>query len=208
MDYNETSQEVLTAIAMIKSMTTTARRRSGMSKSPFMPRLNKSSNSRSNSIKNSERGIPANSKTGVSVNNGSIVASSKSSSWPTRGVALASIEFKRGLQRRKIRYNREEMNVTTAKRASIPKGRTEFTENRESTRMKVLKSIFANAGETSFGTAGSIVPAKRSTTKRSHSKFTPATETGHFSLPLLSIEKITPLRRPTFQQGSKIHHMK
>lgn len=208
MYYNETSQEVLTAIAMIKSMTTTARRRSGMSKSPFMPRLNKSSNSRSNSIKNSERGIPANSKTGVSVNNGSIVASSKSSSWPTRGVALASIEFKRGLQRRKIRYNREEMNVTTAKRASIPKGRTEFTENRESTRMKVLKSIFANAGETSFGTAGSIVPAKRSTTKRSHSKFTPATETGNFSLPLLSIEKITPLRRPTFQQGSKIHHMK
>lgn len=208
MDYNETSQEVLTAIAMIKSMTTTARRRSGMSKSPFMPRLNKSSNSRSNSIKNSERGIPANSKTGVSVNNGSIVASSKSSSWPTRGVALASIEFKRGLQRRKTRYNREEMNVTTAKRASIPKGRTEFTEKRESTRMKVLKSIFANAEETSFDTAGSIVPAKRSTTKRSHSKFTPATETGHFSLPLLSIEKITPLRRPTFQQGSKIHHMK
>ena len=40
LNYDESSQEVVTTIAMIKSMTTIARKRSSLAKSPMLPRIN------------------------------------------------------------------------------------------------------------------------------------------------------------------------
>lgn len=207
MEYDETSQEVITTIAMIKSMTTTARRRSGLPKSPLLPRINNGMDSQRGSF----------SKADMFVNNGSFVASSRSSSWPTRGVTLASIEFKKKLERRKTRHSKGETNVDLhAKRPTIP-GRTDFAE-KETTRMTVLTSIFANGRETSnSGASGNTLNQQRSPTskkslkssKRSPSNFTPTTEVDHFSQPLLSIAKITPLRRPKFpDHRSRGHHVK
>lgn len=211
MDYDETSQEVITTIAMIKSMTTTSRRRSGLTKSPLLPRINARKDSQRGSLSNA--GVA-----GMFVKNSSIVvAPSNSSSWPTRGVTLASIEFKKKLERRKTRNSKGEMTTAmNVKRPNIA-SRTNFTE-KESTRVTVLKSIFSNAEKTSnSGATGNVVFDKRSTpskksltpSKRSASNFTPIAKDDEFSQPLLSIAKITPLRRPTFpDQRSKAHHTK
>ena len=102
MDYDETSQEAITAIAMIKSMTTSSRRGSVLPKSPLLPRISNRTETQRGSF----------SKAGVFVNNGSYVAApSRSSSWPTRGVTLASIEFKKKLERRKTGHCKSEINV-------------------------------------------------------------------------------------------------
>ena len=204
MDYDETSQEVITTIAMIKSMTTTPRRRSVLPKSPLLPRITNRTESQRGSV----------SKAGVLVNNGSFVAPSRSSSWPTRGVTLASIEFKKKLERRKTRHCKGEMNVDIHdNRPSIP-GRTDFTV-KESTRTTVLTSIFPNGRDISnSGSSGNTLSQQlyssskksRTSSKRSPSNATPNAD--GFSQPLLSIAKITPLRRPKFpDHRSRGHHV-
>lgn len=204
MDYDETSQEVITTIAMIKSMTTTQRRRSVLPKSPLLPRITNRTESQRGSF----------SKAGGFVNNGEFVASSRSSSWPTRGVTLASIEFKKKLERRKTRHCKDEMNVDMHDNRPSNPGRADFTV-KQSTRMTVLTSIFANERKISnSGTSGNTLPQQRPSSskklrmysKKSSSNATPTTD--DFSQPLLSIAKITPLRRPKFpDQRSGGHHV-
>lgn len=204
MDYDETSQEAITAIAMIKSMTTAPRRRSVLPKSPLLPRINNRADSQRGSF----------SKAGVFVNSGSFVAPSRSSSWPTRGVTLASIEFKKKLERRKTKHCKGEMNVDIRDNRPSNPGRSDFTA-KESQRMTVLASIFANDRDISdSGTSGNALPqqlsssSKKSHTssKRSPSNATPTTD--GVSQPLLSIAKITPLRRPKFpDHRSRGHHV-
>ena len=205
MDYDETSQEAITAIAMIKSMTTSPRRGSVLPKSPLLPRINNRAESQRGSF----------SKAGVFVNNGSYVAApSRSSSWPTRGVALASIEFKKNLERRKTRHCRSEMNVDPCDNGASISGRTDFIA-RESPRKTVLTSIFANGRDISnSGTSGNVLPQQHSwssnksgtSSLRSLSNATPTTD--GFSQPLLSIAKLTPLRRPKFpDHRSRGHHV-
>ena len=208
MDYDETSQEAITAIAMIKSMTTIPRRRSVLPKSPLLPRINNRTNNRADS----QRG--GFSKAGVFVNSGSFVAPSRSSSWPTRGVALASIEFKKKLERRKTRHDKGEMNVDIHDDRSSNPGRTDFTA-KESPRTTVLQSIFSNGRDFSnSGTSGYALPqqlsssSKKSRTSSKRSLSNAATTTHDFSQPLLSIAKITPLRRPKFpDHRSRGHHV-
>lgn len=206
MDYDETSQEVITTIAMVKSMTTSTRRRSTLTKSPLLPQIN--------NRKDTQRGSLSNA--GMFVNSSSVVTSSKTSSWPTRGVTLASIEFKKKLEKRKTRNSKEDMTADMIKRSSIP-GRANFNE-KESARLTVLKSIFSNDGKTSnIGGCGTVMPIKRSSEskkslpslKSSPSNFTPIAQADRFSKPLLSVAKITPLQRPTFpHQRSRAHTMK
>lgn len=198
MDYDETSQEAITAIAMIKSMTTSPRRGSVLPKSPLLPRINNRTESQRASF----------SKAGVFVNNGSYVAApSRSSSWPTRGVALASIEFKKKLERRKTRHCKSEMNVDTRDNGASSLGRTDFAA-RESPRKTVLTSIFANGREISnSGTSGNTFPQQLSSSSNKSPSNATSTTDG-FSQPLLSIAKITPLRRPKFpDHRSRGHHV-
>jgi len=204
MDYDETSQEAITAIAMIKSMTTSPRRRSLLPKSPLLPRINNRADSQRGNF----------SKAGVLVNSGSLVAPSRSSSWPTRGVALASIEFKKKLERRKTMHYKGEMNVDIHNDRPSNQGRTDFTA-KESPRMTVLTSFFANGRHFSnSGTSSYALPQQlpssskklRSSSERSPSNATPITH--DFSQPLLSIAKITPLRRPKLpDHRSRGHHI-
>ena len=200
MDYDETSQEAVTAIAMIKNMSS-ARKLSGMKTSSLLPRLTTSLESK--------RASPYKNRDSFSL--GSTKASN--STWPSIGVTLASMEFKRGLERKKLRYSEGDVNLHNSKRQSIPRG-TDFPQ-RDSTRLTVLKSIFAKTGDTANNSAG-IVPAKRfstskkspSSTKRSHSTSSATNESGYLSLPLLSVVKINPIHRQAFHTGSKLHTSK
>ena len=204
MDYDETSQEAITAIAMIKSMTTSPRRGSVLPKSPLLPRINNRTESQRGSF----------SKAGVFVNNSAFAAPSRSSSWPTRGVALASIEFKKKLERKKPRHCKSEMNVDTRDNRPSISGPTDFPP-RESPRKTVLTSIFANGRDISnSGSSGSILPqqlsssSKKSRTSSTTSPSNATPTTDGFSQPLLSIAKITPIRRPKFpDHRSRGHHV-
>ena len=185
-------------------MTTSPRRRSLLRKSPLLPRINNG--------KESQRG--SFSKAGVFVNSDSFVAPSRSSSWPTRGVTLASIEFKKKLEMRRTRHCKgETVNVDIHDNRPSISGRTDFTA-KESPRMTGLTSIFSNGRDTSnSSTSGNALPQQyssfskksRTSSKRSPSNAMPTTD--GFSQPLLSIAKITPLRRPKFpDHSSRGHH--
>ena len=200
LNYDESSQEVVTTIAMIKSMTTTARRRSSLAKSPMLPRIN-----------NCKRGSRSKNVPDPKSSAASLGDSSKSSSvnsWPTRGVTLASIEFKRRLEKRRSKPQVYEVQLDKTNRARI----AEHAE-KQSQRMTVLKSIFQATDEKkemisplrpsnpskSFPTSRKIDYRKKSQPK-GEAKTTKVPQT---ELPLLSVMKITPERRPTFHQGTK-----
>lgn len=198
-DYSENSQEVVTTIAMIKSMTTSARRRSSAAKSPMLPQI---------SISTGKRGSQP--KGYFATNNSSMTESSKSpssNSWSTRGVALASIEFKRKLEKRK---SKPQVDRDGTERWSITE-RSELRE-KDSQRDTVLKSIFAADGDKSNIPTVNLNPRKwsyssRKTThtKKAHSKSVPTTKNASYlGLPMLSVVKITPQCRP----GTKANNSK
>ena len=209
-DYDESSQEVVTTIAMIKSMTTTARRKSSVAKSPKLPQ-----------ISNGKRG--SQSKNVFATNNTTTLRDTSKSpsfhSWSTRGVALAKIEFKRRLEKSKI--NPPQVNHLQAdetKRLSITE-RT-FLNEKESQRFTLLRSIFP-AGEdktkTNSGPAGTDSnPQKKSSPSRNvgfrqkpNAKAIKTTKNASQSaLPMLQIVKITPQCRPMFHQGTKANNAK
>ena len=79
LNYDESSQEVVTTIAMIKSMTTIARRRSSLAKSPMLPRINNGKRRRRS------KNVPDTKRSAAS--RGDLSKSSSVNSWPTRGVS-------------------------------------------------------------------------------------------------------------------------
>ena len=208
-DYDESSREVVTTIEMIKSMTTTSRRRSSIAKSPMLPMIN-----------NGKRGSRP--KNFFATNNSAVaVDSSKTASlnsWSTRGVALASIEFKRRLEKKKSKPPPKEISLIDdshgTKRSSS--GERSKIAERQSQRITVLKSIFAAGGEKTNSPAVNLNPRKYSSpsrkssyTKKTHSKGkSPMQNASYSALPMVSVVKITPQCRPTFHQGTKTSNCK
>ena len=190
--YDETSEEVITTISMIKFMSQ-SRRWSVVSSSPLLPPIcNK---------KQSHVLSPTN-RCSLDKNE-SFVSPAKGSSWPSRGVALASIEFKRRLEKTKTKLHGE-IIVDESKRT----GSCAYTDTKikESDQLVVLKSNFVKSGKKTKATSdpkeNKCCFAERRKryipSKQVHQKYFPPSSTGTFTaLPLLSIVKLTPKARPT-----------
>ena len=212
-NYDETSQEAVATIAMIKSMTTTPRRRSSVAKSPMLPRIN-----------NGKRATQPKDVL-VRSNNVSGVDLSKShgfNSWSARGVALASIEFKRRLEKRKSKPQTDfKIKADEAIRSSITEHHPRMTGN-DSQRIAVLKSIVDVHDHKTNNLrtlAGNFNPRKypslsrnNNNTKNTLSEFKNNPRTTNASqllLPLVSVMKITPQIRPSVShRGTEANSLK
>lgn len=202
MDYDETSQEVATTIAMIKSMTTTSRRRSSrILKSPMLPQINKN-----------KRG--SNSNVLPTASNKIVVDSSKPQ-WSvntrsTRGVTLASIEFKRRLEKRRSKpeYDLE----STADRRKNPSATEQAKiKRKERQEIPVLRSVFDASEIKSDNLYNNLIPRRCSTplTKLNRKKNgklgakPTGTNGNQLILPMVSVMKITPKNRPSLPLRTK-----
>lgn len=211
-NYDETSQEAVATIAMIKSMTTTPRRRSSVAKSPMLPRINNGKRA----TQPKDVFVRSNNVTGVDLSK-----SHGFNSWSARGVALASIEFKRRLEKRKSKPQTDfEIKADEAKPSSITE-HPRMTGN-DSQRIAVLKSIFdvRDHKTNNFRTLdGNLNPRKHPSLSRknnytkktlSEAKNNPTTtNTSQLLLPLVSVMKITPQIRPSVShRGTEANSLK
>lgn len=207
MDYDETSLEVTAAIAMIKSMTTTPRKRPSLvSKSPMLPQINRN---KQGIISND---VPAKTnKTNSSRPQWAVTARS------TRGVTLASIEFKRRLEEK--RNKRESDLKLKAERTKRPSNCRQ-TDNAKINEKEIplLNSSFSKHTAANF--SGSKNPRKclknmrEKVRKRNQDKDVKfkaehtRTKGNHLMLPLISVKKINPQSRPSFHLKTKTDDFK
>lgn len=207
MDYDETSLEVTAAIAMIKSMTTTSRRRpSQVSKSPMLPQINRN-----------KRGIISNDEPAKTNKTDSSRLQWAVTARSTRGVTLASIEFKRRLEEKRTKRESDfKLKASRTKRPSICKQ----TENAKinDKEIPLLNSGFSQHTAADF--SGIKKPRKclknmrekvRKRGQDEEAKFKAEhtrTKENHLMSPLISVMKITPQSRPSFHVKAKAYDLK
>ena len=207
-EYDESSQEVVTTIAMIKSMATTLRRKSSTTwiptatNSPILPQIN-----------NGKRG--SYSRNLFATSNDDASKSPWFNPWSARDVALAGIEFKRRLEKRKSKpQNDFEIKTGGTKRSSVTE-RQNMTE-KELQRITVLKSVFVDSEDKTNNPAGNFHPRTCSSSSRKsiHTKKAPSrakplvANASDSELPTLSVMKITPQIRPSFHHRTKATSLK
>lgn len=198
MDFDETSEEAVTTISMIKNMTSTQRRLSGLKPSSVLPL--RSSPNRFDARRGSPRPLSNHEKFCVKPTKVS------NPSWPSIGVTLASKEFKRGLERKKLRQSKSEMIVDDSNTRIIPRS-TDFPQ-RDNARLAVLKSILSKEGDATYKSADTVPEkfssASKNSRKTPHPTFPAAKEGTFYPLPLLSVVKINPIHRQAFLPKSKV----
>ena len=193
-------------------MTATLRRKSSTTwvptatNSPVLPQIN-----------NGKRG--SFSRNGFTASNNSTVNASKSpwfSPWSARDVALAGMEFKRLLEKRKSKPQDGEIKTDgTIKRSSFTGRRKEMME-KELQRLTVLKSVFAASEDKTNIPAGNFNPRRCSSSSRKsiHTRTAPSrakptvTNESDSALPTVSVMKITPQIRPIFHLRTKATSLK